>query len=98
MAPEDAKHYGIIDAVNSEKQDTLTAQHHDEKVAEATEASEDEKPQEPKRSKSEPAGEGARTGSRDLDQRQQGTQGPVSLLLLRQEPGAGSQAHRGSGC
>ena len=27
----------------------------------------------------------------------QGTQGPVPLLLLRQEPGAGPQAHRGPG-
>ena len=27
----------------------------------------------------------------------QGTQGPVSLLFLRQEPGAGPQAHRGPG-
>jgi hypothetical protein len=56
MAPEDAKDYGIIDAVYSEQWDSLTAQHHDEKVAEATESDEAEKPPEPKRSKSEPAG------------------------------------------
>jgi hypothetical protein len=56
MAPEDAKDYGIIDAVYSEQWDSLTAQHHDEKVAEATESDETEKPPEPKRSKSEPAG------------------------------------------
>ena len=55
MAPEDAKDYGIIDAVYSEQWDSLTAQHHDEKAAEAaTESGEPEKP-EPKRSKSEPA-------------------------------------------
>ena len=31
MSPEDAKDYGIIDAVYSEQWDSLTAQHHDEK-------------------------------------------------------------------
>ena len=36
MAPEDAKDYGIIDAVYSVQWDSLTAQHHDEKVAEGT--------------------------------------------------------------
>ena len=34
MSPEAAKDYGIIDAVYSEQWDSLTAQHHDEKVAE----------------------------------------------------------------
>ena len=34
MAPEDAKDYGIIDAVYAVQWDSLTAQHHDEKVAE----------------------------------------------------------------
>ena len=48
MAPEDAKDYGIIDAVYSEQWDSLTAQHHDEKVAE--EATDGEAP-EPKKSK-----------------------------------------------
>jgi hypothetical protein len=57
MSPEDAKDYGIIDAVYSEQWDSLTAQHHDEKVAEAAgEAGETEKPPEPKRSKSDTAG------------------------------------------
>jgi ATP-dependent Clp protease protease subunit len=57
MAPEDAKDYGIIDAVYSEQWDSLTAQHHDEKVAEAAvEAGETEKAPEPKRSKNDPAG------------------------------------------
>ena len=56
MSPDEAKDYGIIDAVYSEQWDSLTAQHHDEKVAEATESDETEKPPEPKRSKSEPAG------------------------------------------
>jgi ATP-dependent Clp protease, protease subunit len=57
MSPEDAKDYGIIDAVYSEQWDSLTAQHHDEKAAEAaTESGEAEKTPEPKRSKSEPAG------------------------------------------
>ena len=53
MAPEDAKDYGIIDAVYSEQWDSLTAQHHDEKAAEAEAAGEDEAepaPPEPKRS------------------------------------------------
>jgi len=55
MAPEAAKDYGIIDAVYSEQWDSLTAQHHDEKAAEAAEA-EAEAPPEPKRSsKSDPA-------------------------------------------
>src|SRR6187397_442712 len=54
MAPEAAKDYGIIDSVYSEQWDSLTAQHHDEKAAEATESDETEKPPEPKRSKSEP--------------------------------------------
>ena len=34
MAPEEAKDYGIIDEVYAEQWDSLTAQHHDEKVAE----------------------------------------------------------------
>ena len=34
MSPEDARDYGIIDAVYSVQWDSLTAQHHDEKVAE----------------------------------------------------------------
>jgi ATP-dependent Clp protease protease subunit len=34
MSPDDAKDYGIIDAVYSVQWDSLTAQHHDEKVAE----------------------------------------------------------------
>ena len=52
MSPETAKDYGIIDAVYSEQWDSLTAQHHDEKVAEvAGEAG--ETPPEPKRAKSE---------------------------------------------
>jgi ATP-dependent Clp protease protease subunit len=36
MSPEDAKDYGIIDAVYAVQWDSLTAQHHDEKVAEGT--------------------------------------------------------------
>jgi ATP-dependent Clp protease protease subunit len=36
MSPEDAQDYGIIDAVYSVQWDSLTAQHHDEKVAEGT--------------------------------------------------------------
>jgi ATP-dependent Clp protease protease subunit len=58
MAPEDAKDYGIIDAVYSEQWDSLTAQHHDEKVAEAAvEAGEAEEAPQPKRStKGESAG------------------------------------------
>ena len=57
MAPEDAKDYGIIDAVYSEQWDSLTAQHHDEKAAEAAvEAGDTEETPQPKRSKSEPAG------------------------------------------
>ena len=35
--------------------------------------------------------------ARDDEQQHQGTQGPVPLLLLREEPGAGPQAHRGAG-
>jgi ATP-dependent Clp protease protease subunit len=34
MSPEDARDYGIIDSVYSVQWDSLTAQHHDEKVAE----------------------------------------------------------------
>jgi ATP-dependent Clp protease protease subunit len=57
MSPEEAKDYGIIDAVYSEQWDSLTAQHHDEKAAEAAvEAGETEKAPEPKRSKNDPAG------------------------------------------
>jgi ATP-dependent Clp protease protease subunit len=42
MSPEDAKDYGIIDSVYSVQWDSLTAQHHDEKVSEgvATETGE----------------------------------------------------------
>jgi ATP-dependent Clp protease protease subunit len=52
MSPEAAKDYGIIDAVYSEQWDSLTAQHHDEKVAEEA-ADETEAPPapEPKRTK-----------------------------------------------
>ena len=54
MAPEDAKDYGIIDAVYSVQWDSLTAQHHDEKVAEggAEEPAAEPAP-EPKRTKGE---------------------------------------------
>ena len=50
MAPEDAKDYGIIDAVYSEQWDSLTAQHHDEKAAEAAVEAGTERAPEPKRS------------------------------------------------
>jgi ATP-dependent Clp protease protease subunit len=54
MSPDEAKDYGIIDAVYSPQWDSLTAQHHDEKVAEeATEVSTAEPAAEPKRSKGE---------------------------------------------
>ena len=56
MAPEEAKDYGIIDAVYSVQWDSLTAQHHDEKAAEEAEEAThepDEPPAEPKRSKSD---------------------------------------------
>jgi ATP-dependent Clp protease protease subunit len=52
MSPEDAKDYGIIDAVYQEQWDSLTAQHHDEKVAEEAAEATDAGP-EPKRSKGE---------------------------------------------
>ena len=51
MAPEAARDYGIIDAVYSEQWDSLTAQHHDEKVADET--TEPLDTPEPKRAKSE---------------------------------------------
>jgi hypothetical protein len=41
MSPEDAKDYGIIDSVYSVQWDSLTAQHHDEKVAEGGAAGSD---------------------------------------------------------
>jgi ATP-dependent Clp protease, protease subunit len=54
MAPEDAKDYGIIDAVYSVQWDSLTAQHHDEKVAEGgAEEPTAERAPEPKRTKGE---------------------------------------------
>jgi ATP-dependent Clp protease protease subunit len=54
MAPEDAKDYGIIDAVYSVQWDSLTAQHHDEKVAEGgAEEPATEPVVEPKRTKGE---------------------------------------------
>jgi ATP-dependent Clp protease, protease subunit len=53
MSPEDAKDYGIIDAVYSEQWDSLTAQHHDEKAAEAAVEAVTEQPPEPKRQKGE---------------------------------------------
>jgi ATP-dependent Clp protease protease subunit len=54
MSPEDARDYGIIDAVYSVQWDSLTAQHHDEKVAEeSAEESSAEPVAEPKRTKSE---------------------------------------------
>jgi ATP-dependent Clp protease protease subunit len=56
MAPEDAKDYGIIDAVYAEQWDSLTAQHHDEKVAEAATEAGAERAPEPKRSKGDSAG------------------------------------------
>ncbi len=51
MSPDEAKDYGIIDAVYSEQWDSLTARHHDEKVAE--DAAEPKDAPEPKRSKGE---------------------------------------------
>jgi ATP-dependent Clp protease protease subunit len=53
MSPEDAKSYGIIDAVYSVQWDSLTAQHHDEKVAEEATEETTEPPAEPKRAKSD---------------------------------------------
>ena len=53
MSPEAAKDYGIIDAVYAESWDSLTAQHHDEKVAEAAEATGAADAPEPKKSKGE---------------------------------------------
>ena len=53
MSPEDAKAYGIIDAVYSVQWDSLTAQHHDEKVAEEATQETTEPSVEPKRSKSD---------------------------------------------
>ena len=54
MSPESALEYGIIDAVYSEQWDSLTAQHHDEKVAEGTPTEPPVvPPAEPKRSKSD---------------------------------------------
>lgn len=54
MSPEDAKDYGIIDSVYSVQRDSLTAQHHDEKVAEgAAEATTVEPAAEPNRPKGE---------------------------------------------
>ena len=54
MSPEDAKDYGIIDAVYAVQWDSLTAQHHDEKVAEGgAEESTAEPAVEPKRTKGE---------------------------------------------
>jgi ATP-dependent Clp protease protease subunit len=54
MAPEDAKDYGIIDAVYAVQWDSLTAQHHDEKVAEGVTDEPAEVPVvEPKRTKGE---------------------------------------------
>ena len=38
MSPEDAKDYGIIDSVYSVQWDSLTAQHHDEKVSDGVAA------------------------------------------------------------
>ena len=38
-----------------------------------------------------------RDRARDDEQQLQGTQGPVPLLFLREEPGTGPQAHRGPG-
>jgi ATP-dependent Clp protease protease subunit len=52
MAPEEARDYGIIDDVYQESWDSLTAQHHDEKVAEG-ETEVTEPALEPKRSKGE---------------------------------------------
>ena len=54
MSPEAAQDYGIIDSVYSVKWDSLTAQHHDEKVAEgAAETTTVEPAAEPKRPKGE---------------------------------------------
>ena len=54
MSPEDARDYGIIDAVYSVQWDSLTAQHHDEKVAQGPAEEPDPTPApEPKRPKGE---------------------------------------------
>jgi ATP-dependent Clp protease protease subunit len=53
MSPEDAKDYGIIDAVYSVTWDSLTAQHHDEKAAEESGEPSTAPAAEPKKAKSE---------------------------------------------
>jgi ATP-dependent Clp protease protease subunit len=47
MSPEDAKDYGIIDSVYSVQWDSLTAQHHDEKVADVVAPESTAEPSEP---------------------------------------------------
>ena len=99
MAPEDAKDYGIIDAVYSVQWDSLTAQHHDEKVAEGGA----EEPAPRTGGRAEAVTRANRTRIKGADghvtstSSTQGTQGSVPVFLLRQEPGTGPQAHRGPG-
>ena len=93
MSPDDARDYGIIDAVYAVESSSLIAQAHDAGLAGG------EDPRSPRRrSRNRRSRRTRESGrARDHEQQHQGTQGPVSVLLLRQEPGTGPQADRGSG-
>ena len=101
MAPEDAKDYGIIDAVYAVESSSLIAQAHDAGMAggEGSKAAEEAgRGRRARRDAEEDQGPVGPGRARDDDEQQhKGTQGPVSLLLLREEPGTGPQAHRGPG-
>ena len=100
LSPEQAKAYGIIDEVYAERGSSLISG----PSARAPGPSRRTRP----RRRNRPRARGDRApvdphaqlnrGAIDVvHELRQGHQGPVSLQLLRQEPGAGPQAHRGPG-
>ncbi len=88
MVPEQAQAYGIIDEVMARPGGSLIAQAKDEQSQGRRQGS--------RRGLTRRPVNGGRTGDRG-DDIWQGPQGSLPLQLLRQEPGAGPQAHRGPG-
>ena len=97
MSGDEARDYGIIDEVYTATGDSLIAQAHDAGAAGGEIAAPSSRGACAEEGQGLNVLETGRETRRDHDDDLEGTQGPISLQLLRQEPGAGPQADRGPG-